>query len=119
MKKILFLLAFLTMCYTSYSKPWISSQPIPGIQDAQPGAEYVCNPSSVQVCYYKITTPYPPYYATYSPNTQSGFINVGLGTTTTNPDGSTTTTYTTNSSTIEVQASTIGEFLEYLESLPE
>ncbi len=110
MKKILFLLAFLTLSYSSYSKAWISADPVPGHQEVQSGPDYVCSTSFVEVCYYTIVTPYPPYNATYSPNTQSGFINVGLGT---------TTTYTTNPSTIEVQASTLEEFLEYLESLPE
>ena len=81
-------------------------------------AECDCNPEVV--CYWIVivTTTERRYDSIYQPNLEKGWFDINIGSKTTNPSGTTTTTFISNPNTTQINASTIGQFVNILSNMP-
>ncbi len=91
MKKIVFLIVFFAMTYSSFCISWINIIYHYGTEQVQPGPDYVCDEPWPPVCWVEVNCPLPTGKASYSPNSHFGYINIGPNVTKTNQDGSITT----------------------------
>ncbi len=120
---MLFFIISFNSLFASISIEYIG--PEPGNQLAVKGGEDIeCDCDPEVICYYwyqiTITTDQAPRSANalFIPNEQKGWLDIGMGTKTTNPSGSITTTFISNPSTLQINASTVQAFNSILLNMP-
>ena len=85
------------------------------------GEEAECDCTPERVCFWWVITKdgmNRRYDSMFQPNLEKGWIDINIGSQTTNPSGTRTTTFISNPNTTQVNASTIGQFVNILSNMP-